>query len=88
MMGRSYHTHIWISQQRADSAYFSNARENLGLVCLLGTTSRQGIEMLMDNFKDRITPDRGRGRGYLLKNGTDFYPVTVPTFTNMHKVHG
>lgn len=88
MMGRSYHTHLWISQQRADSAYFSNARENFGLVCLLGTTSRQSIEMLMDDFKDRITPDRGRGRGYLLKNGTDFYPITVPTITNMHKVYG
>lgn len=88
MMGRSYHVHVWISQQRADAVYFSNARENFGLVCLLGTTSRQSVEMLMDDFKDRIAPDRGRGRGYLLKNGTDFYPITVPTITNMHKVYG
>lgn len=88
MLGRSFHLHCIISQQRADAQYFSTARDNLNLVIGLGNLSEESKNMLFHEFKDQMQPNRKQGMGYMLTNGAaPLIPVVVPTITDMDKLH-
>lgn len=86
MMGRSYRTHVIIAQQRADSEYFKTARDNLTFRVGLGNLSTESAKMLFPDYMDLITPDKGRGKGYM-SDGEHFYEVVVPTVADTHKLH-
>ncbi len=86
MLGRSYKHHIFLSQQRLDASYFEKGRDNFSIMTL-GNPSRECIEMVYSQYKKQIIPDRKRGTGYILLNGSDFKKIVVPTIKNMDKVN-
>ena len=79
MLGRSFNCHVLVSQQRADAAYFSTARDNFNLVIALGTLSKEGQEMFFSSFKDALKPVKRLGEGYILINGAELRHLQVPT---------
>lgn len=87
MLGRSFNVHVIISQQRADAQYFSTARDNLNLVVGLGNLSEESKEMLFHEYRKEMLPNRERGTGYMLTNGTDLHAVLVPRINNISKLH-
>lgn len=87
MLGRSFNVHVIISQQRADAQYFSTARDNLNLVIGLGNLSEESKEMLFHEYRKEMLPDRTRGTGYMLTNGTNLQSVCVPRINDMGKLH-
>ena len=86
MMGRSYRCHVIIAQQRADSEYFKTARDNLTFRVGLGNLSTESAKMLFCDYMERITPDKGQGKGYM-SDGEHFYEIVVPTITDTNKLH-
>ena len=88
MMSRSYNMHIVSSFQRCDSVYFyAGSRDQYNIVVSLGNLTTQGKEMMMSEFKDQMKPDRKRGTGYMITNGTDFTSIQVPIISDMSKIH-
>jgi hypothetical protein len=88
MLGRSFNVHVIISQQRADAAYFSTARDNFNLVIGLGNLSQESKEMLFHDFKNEMNTGRKRGTGYMSENGAKFMAVQVPTVSDSTKLRG
>ena len=86
-LGRSYHFHVILGQQRMDSTYFSGFRENFNKVIGLSTLSRESRDMFFSEFKDQMEPDRERGTGYTTTNGTGFTPIAVPRVRDLPKLH-
>ncbi|WP_395549391.1 MULTISPECIES: FtsK/SpoIIIE domain-containing protein [unclassified Lacrimispora] len=87
MLGRSFHIHVVISQQRVDAAYFNSARDNFSIAIALGNLSEEGKSMIFQEYKPKMKPDRKRGTGYMLSNGSNFYSIIVPRITNLEKLH-
>lgn len=87
MLGRSFNIHVIISQQRADAQYFATARDNLNVVIGLGNLSTESKEMMFREYRHEMLPDRKRGTGYMLTNGTDLKSVYVPRVRDMDKLH-
>lgn len=87
MLGRSFNVHVIISQQRADAQYFSTARDNLNLVVSLGNLSEESKEMLFHEYRKEMLPNRERGTGYMLTNGTDLRAIVVPRINDFEKLH-
>jgi hypothetical protein len=87
MLGRSFSCHVIISQQRVDAQYFSTARDNFGIAIGLGNISQESKEMFFSAYRKHIRPDRKRGTGYMLTNGTNLQAVQVPTAGNMDRLH-
>lgn len=83
MMGRSFNLQIVISQQRADASTFGTARDNFNLAIGLSNLSKEGQQMLFSDFREKMLPDRTRGTGYMLANGSDFHAIRVPTINRM-----
>ena len=83
MMGRSFNLQVIISQQRADANTFGTARDNFNLAIGLGNMSKESQQMLFSDFRSEIHPDRMRGTGYMLSNGSNFYAIRVPTINRM-----
>lgn len=86
-LGRSFHVHVIVGQQRMDSTYFQGFRENFNMVIGLSNLSKESRDMFFSEFKEQIQPDRERGTGYLTINGTGFTPVAVPRVRNLEKLH-
>lgn len=86
-LGRSFRTHVLISQQRMDSTYFQGFRENFNIVIGLSNLSRESRDMFFSSFKGQIQPDRGRGTGYMTINGAGFTPVAVPRVKSIERLH-
>ncbi|MBQ6946365.1 MAG: AAA family ATPase [Ruminococcus sp.] len=87
MTGRSIGIILLCSVQRPDSSYFAGgARENFGMVCGLGTLSRESLGMFFSDFKDEMQPC-GRGEGYVLFNGAELKRIIVPTVKNEDKLN-
>jgi len=86
MLGRSFRVHIIISQQRPDAAYFNAARDNFNLVISLGNLSEEGKNMIFHEYKKLMLPNRQRGTGYMLINGTDFTTIQVSSISNLQKL--
>lgn len=86
-LGRTFHIHVIVGQQRMDSTYFQSFRENFNLVIGLSNLSRESRDMFFSEFKDQIKPDRERGTGYMTINGTGFTPVAVPRMKRLEKLH-
>lgn len=86
-LGRSFHVHVIVGQQRMDSTYFQGFRENFNMVIGLSNLSRESRDMFFSEFKELIQPDRVRGTGYMTINGTCFTPVAVPRVRNLDKLH-
>lgn len=87
MLGRSFNVHVVIAVQRGDAQYFANARENLNCVTGLHNLSAESKEMFFKEFRQKMKPDRSRGTGYMLTNGTDLKAIYVPKVKNMNKLH-
>lgn len=87
MLGRSFSVHVIISQQRPDAAYFNAARDNFSLILSLGNLSEEGKNMLFHEHKSLMLPNRRRGTGYMLVNGSNFTTFQVPSITDWQKLH-
>lgn len=87
MLGRSFNIHVVVSQQRMDSHFWGNSRDCLNVVYSLSIISKESQQMMYYDFKEQMKPDRKRGTGYMLINGTDFTPIIVPEISNMDLVH-
>lgn len=83
MLGRSFDFHAVLSQQRLDADSFGKSRDNVNMVICLGNPSKEVQGMLFNDYKDQIQPDRKRGTGYLLENGSNFQKIVVPTISDM-----
>ena len=77
MLGRSFHVHIIISQQRADAEYFAKARDNFGAILGMGSLSKEAKEMLFHDHKDEMRPIGEIGIGYFLQ-GDRLHRIWVP----------
>ncbi|BDF72704.1 hypothetical protein CE91St41_36870 [Oscillospiraceae bacterium] len=86
MLGRSFNFHVLVSQQRADAAYFSTARDNFNIVVALGNLSRESRDMFFSGFKDEMGPVRRLGEGYMLTNGAELRHIQVPSVRNLDKL--
>jgi len=86
-LGRSFHYHVILGQQRMDSAYFSGFRENFNLAIGLSNLSKESRDMFFSEYKDQIEPDRARGTGYMTVNGASFTPVAVPKVNDLPRLH-
>lgn len=86
-LGRSFHVHVIVGQQRMDSTYFQEFRENFNMVIGLSNLSKESRDMFFSDFKGQIRPDRARGTGYMTVNGASFTPVVVPRVRNFEKLH-
>lgn len=86
-LGRSFHTHVIIGQQRMDSTYFQGFRENFNIAIGLSNLSKESRDMFFSEFKEQIQPDRGRGTGYTTINGSSFTPVAVPRVKSIESLH-
>ena len=86
MLGRSFHCHVLVSQQRADAAYFSTARDNFNVVIALGNLSKESRDMFFSGFKDEMKPVRNLGEGYMLVNGAQLHHMQVPMVANRKKL--
>lgn len=86
-LGRSFHYHVILGQQRMDSTYFQGFRENFNLVIGLSNLSRESRDMFFSEFKDQMEPDRARGTGYMTVNGASFTPIAVPKVNDLEKLH-
>lgn len=86
-LGRSFHYHVILGQQRMDSTYFQGFRENFNLVIGLSNLSKESRDMFFSEYKDQMEPDRARGTGYMTVNGAGFTPVAVPRVNDLDKLH-
>lgn len=86
-LGRSFHVHVIVGQQRMDSTYFQGFRENLNLVIGLSNLSKESRDMFFSEYKEQMEPDRARGTGYMTVNGASFTPVAVPKVNDLEKLH-
>lgn len=86
-LGRSFHYHVILGQQRMDSSYFQGFRENFNLVIGLSNLSKESRDMFFSEYKDQMEPDRARGTGYMTVNGANFTPVAVPKVNDLEKLH-
>lgn len=87
-LGRSFDVHVILGQQRFDAVY-TPGRENLSVVISLGVMSKEAREMQFSGYKDEIAahPPRQRGTGFMLTNGTNFVPISVPRVRNQERLH-
>ena len=86
-LGRSFRTHVLLSQQRMDSTYFLGFRVNFNLVIGLSNLSKESRDMFFSEYKEQMEPDRARGTGYMTVNGASFTPVAVPKVNDLDKLH-
>lgn len=85
MLGRSFNIHVWISQQRPDAEYFGKSRENIHNILLLGSFSKEVLNMLLSDEKDVVNRKQSRGQGYLISSGEATKEIIVPSY-NVAKV--
>ena len=85
MLGRSFNIHVWISQQRPDAEYFGKSRENIHNILLLGSFSKEVLNMLLSDEKDVVNRKQSRGKGYLISSGEATKEIIVPSY-NVAKV--
>lgn len=86
-LGRSFHVHVIVGQQRMDSTYFQGFRENFNIVIGLSNLSKESRDMFFSEYKEQMEPDRARGTGYMTVNGASFTPVAVPKVNDLDKLH-
>lgn len=86
-LGRSFHVHVIVSQQRMDSTYFQGFRENFNIAIGLSNLSKESRDMFFSEYKEQMEPDRARGTGYMTVNGASFTPVAVPKVNDLDKLH-
>ena len=85
MLGRSFHIHVIISQQRVDAKYFDNARDNFSAVFGLGALSKESVDMMFSEYKEEVVRSHPQGCGSLVM-GNKFYEIVVPRIRYMEKV--
>ena len=86
-LGRSFHVHVIVGQQRMDSTYFQGFRENFNIAIGLSNLSKESRDMFFSEYKEQMEPDRARGTGYMTVNGASFTPVAVPKENDLDKLH-
>jgi len=87
MLGRSFHVHVILSQQRLDSSYFSaGARDNFSVVFGMGHLSKESVEMMFSEYKDQINREKSQGHGSCVL-GNSLHNISVPQIGNMAALH-
>jgi hypothetical protein len=86
MLGRSFNVHVLISQQRLDSTYFGNARDNFSLVIGMGALSKESVQMMFAGYKDSIDRNKPRGCGSAII-GNELKEIIVPQIQDLDKLH-
>lgn len=81
-LGRSFRTHVLISQQRGDAIYFNQFRDNFSMCIGMGNLSDESRRMLFPDYAKELLPDRQRGTGYAAFNGQKPIPIFVPPVKN------
>ena len=87
MLGRGVSVCCILSLQRADSEYFQKARDNIGHCVLLGSPSKESIEMVASPYKAEIKP-QPRGKGYLITDGSPLRLIHVTAVQDMERLRG
>lgn len=87
-LGRSFNVHLILGQQMFYASY-TPGRENFSIAIGLSVMSKESREMLFSGYKDEIAahPPRQRGTGFMLTNGTNFVPISVPRVRNQERLH-
>ena len=85
MLGRSFNIHVILSQQRLDASYFNAARDNFSVIFGMGVLSRESIEMIFREYKDRLDPNKNQGQGSLVI-GNQFFDIFVPSVYDSRKL--
>ena len=86
MLGRSFQIHVIISQQRVDSVYFGNARDNFSVIIGMGRLSKESVQMMFSDYKDEIIPNKPRGYGTAII-GNRLRNIVVPRVRDTEKLH-
>jgi len=81
-LGRSFRSHVTIAQQRGDSIYFNQFRDNFSMCIGMGNLSEESRKMLFPDYAKELLPDRQRGTGYAAFNGQKPIPIFVPPVKN------
>jgi hypothetical protein len=77
-MGRSLGMVVLIGIQRADSEHFkAGARDQFAAILALGNLSKEQKSMLFTDYKDEMSANNRRGRGYLLIDGKGIERVKI-----------
>lgn len=87
LLSRSFNLHIIISQARADAQYFGTVRDCLNVVIGLHNLSETSKEMMFNEFRHEMLPDRTRGTGYMTMNSSNLRAVYAGRIKNMDKLH-
>lgn len=87
MLGRSFHIHVIISQQRMDSSYFNSARDNFSVIIGMGKLSKESVEMMFSEYKNIIDRNKDRGCGSVII-GSELKEIIVPAVRDMNILHG
>ena len=77
MLGRSLGIHVISSTQRASADLYNQSRDQHSLYLTLGRMSKEVISMFYSDYKEDIDEQFGRGKGYILIEGSGFYKVEV-----------
>ncbi len=86
-LGRALSCHVICGLQRAEASYFnSGARDQFSQILALGNISKEQRQMLFSEYKDEMTVDCGRGRGYLLQDGKGIRRVVVPAVKSIQRL--
>ncbi|HEL9642930.1 TPA: AAA family ATPase [Streptococcus suis] len=78
MLGRSFNIQVFVCNQRGDAEYFGKIRDNFSSMLVLGTLSKETIQMFFSEEKDLIASSNPRGVGYLKVSGKKTVKVIVP----------
>jgi energy-coupling factor transporter ATP-binding protein EcfA2 len=82
-MSRSLGLKILVGVQRADSEHFkSGSRDQFRSILGLGNLSREQINMILSEYREKIKERNGLGEGYLLIDGKDIERVKVAPIKN------
>lgn len=81
-LGRSFRTHVLVSQQRGDAIYFNQFRDNFSMCVGMGNLSDESRRMLFPDYAKELLADRQRGTGYVAFNGQKPIPIFVPPVKN------
>lgn len=79
-MSRSLGLKILIGVQRADAEHFkAGSRDQFRSILGLGNLSREQINMIFSEYREKINERNGLGEGYFLIDGQDIEKVKITT---------
>lgn len=90
MLGRSLKVRLFASMQRPDAIVFpAGARNNFGVVVVLGAANTSIYDMLLPDFKDKLAGryfEFERGEGVVVLQGAKLHCIKVATVQNVERI--